>query len=427
MKEFSQILQKLWKRLFHHNVNNSTNSKSSKNDRWSHESYCEMMKFNFRIFKELELHTLKTIKKCARVDYIMKETLKMLKLIVVFCLRNSRKDIFISILSNANDWARVIDDVFENEAMTIQKMRELNLWNKESFFSKQELEFAFSSFISRAIKIIIIVLINALSANILSTFQIISKKFIIDDQDIILESESVTNESTTDDSDITDDFDTTDDSDITDDLDTTDDLDITDDFDTIDDFDIIDDSNIIDDFDTTDDFNIIDDTDTTEDIDTTEEIETTDEINNQSVIIDTALKRRRRKEVEKSCDCREFDVALKIDLKRHDNQIHDERKILLLFSSMMYVNWEICEIHHELLRIAFNLDDNKQRWVISLKLICIWKKKWNMIDIKTRHRLWFDNWEKIIIKLRDEKSDYSCAEVLYINDYSLFLQNQSID
>jgi hypothetical protein len=98
-----------------------------------------------------------------------------------------------------------------------------------------------------------------------------------------------------------------------------------------------------------------------------------------------------------------------------------------LFSSMMYVNWEICEIHHELLRIAFNLDDNKQRWVISLKLICIWKKKWNMIDIKTRHRLWFDNWEKIIIKLRDEKSDYSCAEVLYINDYSLFLQNQSID
>jgi hypothetical protein len=31
---------------------------------------------------------------------------------------------------------------------------------------------------------------------------------------------------------------------------------------------------------------------------------------------------------------------------------------LLLFS-MMYVNWKICEIHYELLKIAFNLDDNK--------------------------------------------------------------------
>jgi RNA processing factor Prp31 len=111
----------------------------------------EWWKFNFRVFKELRLHTLKAIKKCARADYIMKETLKMLKLIVVFRLRNSRRDIFISILSNASDWARIIDDVFENETMTIQKMRELNLLNRKSFFSRQKLELAFSSFISRAI------------------------------------------------------------------------------------------------------------------------------------------------------------------------------------------------------------------------------------------------------------------------------------
>jgi hypothetical protein len=31
----------------------------------------EWWKFNFRIFKELKLHTLKAIKKCARVDYII--------------------------------------------------------------------------------------------------------------------------------------------------------------------------------------------------------------------------------------------------------------------------------------------------------------------------------------------------------------------
>jgi hypothetical protein len=47
----------------------------------------------------------------------------------------------------------------------------------------------------------------------------------------------------------------------------------------------------------------------------------------------------------------------------------------LLLSSVMYVNWEIYKIHHELLKIAFNLNNNEQRRMISLKLICIWRKK----------------------------------------------------
>jgi hypothetical protein len=42
-----------------------------------------------------------------------------------------------------------------------------------------------------------------------------------------------------------------------------------------------------------------------------------------------------------------------------------------LLSSMIYVNWEICKIHYELLKIAFNLDDHEQRRMINLKLICI--------------------------------------------------------
>jgi hypothetical protein len=57
---------------------------------------------------------------------------------------------------------------------------------------------------------------------------------------------------------------------------------------------------------------------------------------------------------------------------------------------MMYVNWEICEIHNELLKIAFDLSVHEQRRMISLRLICIWKNRWNLIDIKTRHRLWFE-------------------------------------
>jgi hypothetical protein len=80
----------------------------------------------------------------------------------------------------------------------------------------------------------------------------------------------------------------------------------------------------------------------------------------------------------------------KTDLKRHDNQIQNQRKALLLLFSMMYANWEICEIHNELLRIAFDLNAHEQRRMINLKLICIWRNRWNLIDIKTRHRLWFE-------------------------------------
>jgi hypothetical protein len=44
MKKISQKVQRFWERIFRHNVNNSTNSKSSKDDWWSHESYCWAMR-----------------------------------------------------------------------------------------------------------------------------------------------------------------------------------------------------------------------------------------------------------------------------------------------------------------------------------------------------------------------------------------------
>jgi hypothetical protein len=61
----------------------------------------------------------------------------------------------------------------------------------------------------------------------------------------------------------------------------------------------------------------------------------------------------------------------------------------LLFS-IMYANWKIWEIHNELLRVAFDLSVHEQRRMINLKLICIWRNRWNLTDIKTRHRLWFE-------------------------------------
>ncbi len=371
----------------------------------------ERWKFNSRIFKDLSLHTLKMIKKCARVEYFMKEILQRLKLAVMYWLRNSRKDISRAILSNATNWTRVIDDLFDTERMTIQKLRELDLLHRKSFFSRREFEFAFSNLNFETSNMIITVLINALITKALSTLDLISKKFIIDDRDIIIEDESVTrksieDESATDDSDIIDDFDAIDDLDVTDDSDIIESFDIIEDFDTaddsdtIDDFDVTDDSDTIESFDTTEDSDITensdiiedsdtttDDSDTIDDSDATDDSDTTEDFDTTS----SASKRRRSdSHDEESCDCRDSDVAWKIDLERHDNQIQSQREALLLFSSMMYVNWEICEIHNELLRIAFDLNVHEQRRVINLKLICIWRNRWDLIDIKTRHRLWFE-------------------------------------
>ncbi len=333
-------------------------------------------KFNSRIFKRLELHTLRTIRKCARADYIMKSTLQRLKLAVMYRLRNSERGISRAILSNVIDWARMIDDLFDSERVTVEELRQLNLLHKESFFSRQEHEFAFSSLTSHAIKIIIIALINALIKKTLSTLDLISKKSDITD-DII---DDITSDPGT-----TGGSDTIDGPDIIDDItggitdDTTEGPDITSGTQSI--------TNGITD-------------DTTEGPDTTSDTQgitggtisgtqgTTS--GTQDITTDAALKRRRREDVEESCDCRESDVAWKSDLERHDNQIHDEKEALLLLSSMMYANWDICEIHHELLRIAFSLDDHEQRRMISLRLICIWKDRWNMTDIRTRHRLWFE-------------------------------------
>ncbi len=377
----------------------------------------ERWKFNFRIFKDLRLHTLKTIKKCARAEYFMKEILQRLKLTVMYRLRNSKRDISRAILSNATNWTRVIDDLFDTEKMTTQKLRELDLLHRESFFSRRRFELAFSSLSSETSNMIITALINALITKALSTLDFISKKSIIENESVTkknIEDENATDDfDTTESFDTIEDFDTTDDpdaigdSDTIEDFDTIEDLDITDDSDAIDDSDATDDSDttenldITEDSDTTDDSDAIDDSDTTEDSDTT--IEDSDITENPDIIEDSdttiedsdttssAFKRRRSdSHDEESCDCRDFDVAWKTDLEKHDNQIQNQKEALLLLSSMMYANWEICEIHNELLKIAFNLSAHEQRRMINLRLICIWKDRWDLIDIKTRHRLWFE-------------------------------------
>jgi hypothetical protein len=66
--------------------------------------------FDFRIFKTLDLHTLKSMKKCARVDYTMIEILQLLKKIVIYRLHHSKRKVFKEILSTATNWTRVVDE-----------------------------------------------------------------------------------------------------------------------------------------------------------------------------------------------------------------------------------------------------------------------------------------------------------------------------
>jgi hypothetical protein len=189
----------------------------------------------------------------------------------------------------------MIDDLFDSERVTVEELRQLNLLHKESFFSRQEHEFAFSSLTSHAIKIIIIALINALIKKTLSTLDLISKKSDITD-DII---DDITSDPGT-----TGGSDTIDGPDIIDDItggitdDTTEGPDITSGTQSI--------TNGITD-------------DTTEGPDTTSDTQgitggtisgtqgTTS--GTQDITTDAALKRRRREDVEESCDCRESDVA----------------------------------------------------------------------------------------------------------------------
>jgi hypothetical protein len=157
----------------------------------------------------------------------------------------------------------MIDDLFDSKKVTIEKLRQLNLLHRESFFSRQRFESAFSSLSFETFDMIIKALINALIKKTLSTFDLIPKESI-----------------TTEDFDITGGSDTIEDPDITDDItgETT------------------------------------KGTDTTSDPDTTDDIigGTTREtdITGETDIIDPISKRRRsNSHDEESCDCRDSDVA----------------------------------------------------------------------------------------------------------------------
>jgi hypothetical protein len=75
-------------------------------------------KFNSRVFKTLNLHTLKSMKKYARVDYTMIEILQLFKKIVIYRLHHSKREVFRKILSTTTNWTRVIDEFRMQESIS---------------------------------------------------------------------------------------------------------------------------------------------------------------------------------------------------------------------------------------------------------------------------------------------------------------------
>jgi hypothetical protein len=92
-----------------------------------------------------------------------------------------------------------------------------------------------------------------------------------------------------------------------------------------------------------------------------------------------------------NCDCREFDEFWKVDLQKHDHDVHENQNVLLFFSSINYIIWVICDMHHIVLKNAFRLRNHSIRRILIDRMNRIWRKRWNIANVKRRHFNWF-NW-----------------------------------
>jgi hypothetical protein len=88
-------------------------------------------------------------------------------------------------------------------------------------------------------------------------------------------------------------------------------------------------------------------------------------------------------------DCREFDEFWKRDLQIHDQSVHADLSALFLFASINYIIWIICDEHHKILKNAFRLRNHNIRRVFTNRMNRIWRKRYNIANVKKRHFDWF--------------------------------------
>ncbi len=149
-------------------------------------------KFNSRVFKSLNLHTLRSMKKCARIDYTMIEILRLFKKIVIYRLHYSKKEVFKEILSTTTNWTRVIDEFRMQESISENALKAFNLKNEKSFLSKEEEQSIFThinlEISSKIIQNLTKVLMNE-TQQLLFTFKSTSTKLVKDSRQDAIQSD----------------------------------------------------------------------------------------------------------------------------------------------------------------------------------------------------------------------------------------------
>ncbi len=164
-----------------------------------------------------------------------------------------------------------------------------------------------------------------------------------------------------------------------------DDQDISADDDIIEDIDIIEKQDIIAEDDTIDENDIIEKQDTIDEDDTIDE---NDIIEEQNTIRTTRMKFFEDNQTN-VCDCWKLDELWKNDLQKHDQNVHEDQSALLLFASINYINWIICDEHHKILKNAFKLRNHSVRRILTNRMNKIWRRRWNIASVKRKHFIWF--------------------------------------
>jgi hypothetical protein len=345
-----------------------------------------------RDFNFFSLHTMRAIRKCA-IRYSFAKALKMTKRAILHRLNRTKQEIFRSLLFNAANWSRVALNLYERESIFEDILEKYKIDDSESFFRREDEFIKFSQFTNRQSRYFYRVFELKLKDLLTSNFT--SKKsnakqsnVIIDDQNITIDQNVII-----EDSDIIIDEDVTIDKNV------------------------IIDKNIITNKDAIDKDVIINDDDIID-----KKIITSEDVIEKSAIekIDTARAKHFERDQMNDCDCRELDEFWKADLQRHDHDVHENQDALLLFSSINYIIWLICDMHHIVLKNAFELRDHSIRRVLIDRMNRIWRKRWNIANVKRKHFNWF-NWNHahriwIIVFLSVTRLDFCRNHLIALSD-----------
>ncbi len=349
--------------------------------------------FDFRIFKTLDLHTLRSMKKCARIDYTMIEILQLFKKIVIYRLYYSKREVFRKILSTATNWTRVVDEFRMQESISEDALKAFNLKNERLFLSKKREQSTFAHISlensSKIIQDLTKALMNEIETQqLLFTLKSTSTKLVRDSRqdknqlDLNDQTQPDFNGQTL--PDLNDETQPDLNDQTQPDLNDETQSDLNDQ--------------------TQSDFNDQTQFDLNRQTQSDLSDQTQFDFNRQK---QTRNKRRRQDSDKRNdCDCRKSDDIWKRDLKEHDDNIHDEREALLLLFSIIYVKWILCDVYQSILKRIFKLIEHDSRRVITIRLNYIWNARWDVAELRSRNSQWFQqNWEK---KINYQWSEFLC-------------------